>query len=136
MCPLQGNRTYLPQNKQMMLFLKEEMGRLAHTPPAVMSQVFPHPLGLGSTLAPEILLSPSCCSEVEEDDPHHHLTPSREGTVSLGNPPVHHHPYPLTLTYSPLLEVQGWLHCLASSTLSLTTSSASTPPTPTTRDAV
>ena len=33
MCPLQGNRSYLPQNKQMRLFLKEEMGRPAHTPP-------------------------------------------------------------------------------------------------------
>lgn len=33
MCLLQGNQTYLPQNKRMMLFLKGEMGRLAHTPP-------------------------------------------------------------------------------------------------------
>lgn len=32
MCLLQGNRSYLPQNKQIM-FLKAEMGRLAHTPP-------------------------------------------------------------------------------------------------------
>lgn len=30
---LQGNQSYLPQNKQIMLFLKAEMGRLAHTPP-------------------------------------------------------------------------------------------------------
>lgn len=33
MCLLQGNQSYLPQNKQIMLFLKAEMGRLAHTPP-------------------------------------------------------------------------------------------------------
>lgn len=30
---LQGNQSYLPQNKQIMLFLKGEMGRVAHTPP-------------------------------------------------------------------------------------------------------
>lgn len=33
MCLLQGNQLYLLQNKQIMLFLKGEMGRLAHTPP-------------------------------------------------------------------------------------------------------
>lgn len=33
MCLLQGNQSYLPQNKQIMLFLKAEIGRLAHTPP-------------------------------------------------------------------------------------------------------
>ncbi|KAM7391549.1 hypothetical protein PAMP_022231 [Pampus punctatissimus] len=32
-CLLQGNQSFLPQNKQIMLFLKREMGRLAHTPP-------------------------------------------------------------------------------------------------------
>jgi len=30
---LQGNQSFLPLNTQIMLFLKGEMGRLAHTPP-------------------------------------------------------------------------------------------------------
>lgn len=30
---LQGKQIYLPQNRQITLFLKREMGRLAHTPP-------------------------------------------------------------------------------------------------------
>lgn len=34
-CLLQGNQSYLSQNKQIMLFLKAEMGRLAHTPPVI-----------------------------------------------------------------------------------------------------